>query len=84
MTLTVSTGKPKVRVPDVRGQSVTDAVAALAQPGSTRRSRSVYSTAAARTRSPAQLPRAGDTVDEGLDVRINVSRGREAGAACRT
>ena len=48
------------------------------QPGSIRRSRSVYSTEQPDTVTGA-VAAAGDTVDEGLDVRINVSRGREAG-----
>jgi serine/threonine-protein kinase len=74
VTLTVSTGKPKVSVPDVRGRSVTDAVAALAQLGLNPRIFHVYSAQPPDT-VVAQSPAPNDRVLKGSDVRINVSRG---------
>jgi serine/threonine-protein kinase len=74
VTLTVSTGKPKVSVPDVRGRNVTDAVAALAQLGLNPRIFHVYSSEPSDT-VVGQNPAPNDRVLKGADVRINVSRG---------
>jgi serine/threonine-protein kinase len=74
VTLTVSTGVPQVQVPNVVGQSVTDAVAALAQQGLDPKIVRIFSTAQQDTVT-AQQPAAGDRVPKGESVRINVSRG---------
>jgi serine/threonine-protein kinase len=74
VTLTVSTGKPKVIVPDVRGRNVTDAVAALAQLGLNPRIYHVYSPEPSDT-VVGQNPAPNDRVIKGSNVRINVSRG---------
>jgi serine/threonine-protein kinase len=74
VTLTVSTGLPRVHVPDVRGQSVTDAVAALAKLGLNPRVFRVYSPEQADTVT-GQNPAPNDLVVTGTNVRVNVSRG---------
>ncbi len=74
ITLTVSLGKAKVLVPDVRNLSVTDAVAALAQLGLDPHVVRLYSPAQPDTVT-GQFPSAGDKVDKGTSIRINVSRG---------
>jgi eukaryotic-like serine/threonine-protein kinase len=74
VTLRVSTGKPKVPVPDVRGRSVTDAVAALAQLGLNPKIVRIYSPEQPDTVT-GQFPPPNSTVDKGTSVRINVSRG---------
>jgi serine/threonine-protein kinase len=74
VTLTVSTGIPQVQVPNVVGQNVTDAVAALAQKGLDPHIVRIYSTAQTDTVT-AQQPASGDSVPKGESVRINVSRG---------
>jgi eukaryotic-like serine/threonine-protein kinase len=74
ITLTVSTGKPKVTVPDVRNRSVTDAVTALAQIGLNPHVVRIYSPAQPDTVT-GQFPSPGDKVVKGTSVRINVSRG---------
>jgi beta-lactam-binding protein with PASTA domain len=74
VTLTVSTGKPKVSVPNVVGQDATSAVATLAQLGLNPKIRRIYSSEQADTVT-AQQPAAGDTVVKGSVVHINVSRG---------
>jgi serine/threonine-protein kinase len=74
VTLTVSTGKPRVLVPDVRGRSVTDAVTALAQLGLNPKITRVYSSAQVDTVT-GQNPAPGDHVLKGSDIRVNVSRG---------
>jgi serine/threonine-protein kinase len=74
VTLTVSTGKPKVQVPDVRGRSVTDAVTALAQLGLNPRVVRIFSPEQPDTVT-GQFPSPGDKVVKGTSVRINVSRG---------
>jgi len=74
VTLTVSTGLPRVPVPDVRGRSVTDAVTALAKLGLNPKITHVFSNEQPDTvtgQNPAPL----DRVVTGSDVRINVSRG---------
>ncbi|NUR75822.1 MAG: Stk1 family PASTA domain-containing Ser/Thr kinase [Thermoleophilia bacterium] len=74
VTLKVSTGKPKVDVPDVRGRSVTDAITALAGIGLNPRIVHIYSPQPADTVT-GQFPSPGDKVVKGSNVRINVSRG---------
>ena len=74
VTLTVSTGKPKVAVPNVVGQDSTSAVSALAAEGLQWKIRQVYSNEQSGTVT-AQQPHAGDSVIKGTIVHINVSRG---------
>jgi len=74
VTLTVSTGKPKVPVPNVVGQDSTSAVSALAAEGLQWKIRQVYSNEQSGTVT-AQQPHAGDSVIKGTVVHINVSRG---------
>jgi eukaryotic-like serine/threonine-protein kinase len=74
VTLTVSTGKPKVQVPEVRGRSLTDAVQALATLGLSPRIHHVYSPEPADTVT-GQFPPPNALVIKGSNVRINVSRG---------
>jgi beta-lactam-binding protein with PASTA domain len=74
VTLTVSTGIAQVKVPNVVGQDVNQAVATLAGIGLNPNIVRVYSTAQADTVT-AQQPHAGDQVPKGENVRINVSRG---------
>ena len=74
VTLTVSTGLPRVLVPDVRGRSVTDAVAALAQLGLNPKITRVFSGEQPDTVT-GQNPSPGDRVVKGTKVGINVSRG---------
>ena len=74
VTLTVSSGKPKVQVPDVRGRSVTDAVTALAQLGLNPRVVRIFSPEQPDTVT-GQFPSPGDKVVKGTSIRINVSRG---------
>jgi serine/threonine-protein kinase len=72
--LHVSTGLPKVVVPDVKGQSVTDAVAALAAIGLNPRVFRVYSPEQPDTVT-GEFPPPSSKVVKGSNVRINVSRG---------
>ena len=74
VTLHVSTGKPKVKVPDVVGQSVTDAVASLVGAGLQANIVRLYSDKQPDTVT-AQQPHSGDLIVKGSKVRINVSRG---------
>jgi serine/threonine-protein kinase len=74
VTLRVSTGKPKVTVPDVRGRDVNAAIAALAGLGLNAKSVHVYSPQPADTVT-GQFPAPGDNVVKGSNVRINISRG---------
>jgi beta-lactam-binding protein with PASTA domain len=74
VTLTVSTGVAQVKVPNVVGQDVNQAVATLAGLGLNPNIARVYSTAQTDTVT-AQQPHAGDSVPKGSNVRINVSRG---------
>src|SRR5437868_3490590 len=74
VTLTVSSGIPQVRVPNVVGQNVTDAVAALAAQGLNPKIRRIFSSEQTDTVT-AQQPAAGDQVAKGETVHINVSRG---------
>jgi eukaryotic-like serine/threonine-protein kinase len=74
VTLTVSTGVAQVKVPNVVGQDVNQAVATLAGLGLNPNIVRVFSTAQTDTVT-AQQPHAGDQVPKGESVRINVSRG---------
>jgi serine/threonine-protein kinase len=74
VTLTVSTGKPKVVVPDVRGRSVTDAITALAGIGLNPKIFHVFSPQPPDTVT-GQFPPSLAKVVKGTTVRINVSRG---------
>jgi eukaryotic-like serine/threonine-protein kinase len=74
VTLTISTGKPKVKVPDVVGQDVASALTALASEGLQPKIRRIFSDKQPDTVT-AQQPAAGDSVIKGTVVHINVSRG---------
>src|SRR5581483_6714957 len=74
VTLTVSTGKPKVTVPNVVGQDVSSALTALAGQGLSPQIRRIYSDKQPDTVT-AQQPAAGDSVVKGTVVHINGSRG---------
>jgi beta-lactam-binding protein with PASTA domain/predicted Ser/Thr protein kinase len=74
VTLTVSTGKPKVKVPDVIGQDLASALTALASQGLQPRITRIYSDKQPDTVT-AQQPHAGDFAVKGTVVHINVSRG---------
>ncbi len=72
--LTISQGKPKVSVPPVVDQDQTSAITSLAGAGLVPKVRSIYSDKPAGTVT-AEQPHAGDVVDKGTVVHINVSRG---------
>jgi eukaryotic-like serine/threonine-protein kinase len=74
IALTVSTGVPKVQVPNVVGQDVTSAVASIAQLGLEPKITRIYSGSQPDTVT-AQQPHAGDNVPKGTTIHINVSRG---------
>jgi serine/threonine-protein kinase len=74
VVLTVSTGKPKVPVPDVVGQNIEAALTELAGAGLQPKITRIYSDKQQDTIT-AQQPHAGDTVVKGTVVHINVSRG---------
>ncbi len=74
VTLTVSTGKPKVPVPDVVGQDITSALTQLAGAGLQPKIRRIFSDKQPDTVT-AQQPHAGDSAIKGSVVHINVSRG---------
>ncbi|MFN2467365.1 MAG: Stk1 family PASTA domain-containing Ser/Thr kinase [Gaiellaceae bacterium] len=74
--IVVSTGKERVRVPDVRGSSATDAVAALKDVGLEYKIFYLNSDAEEGTVT-GQDPGPGEVVVKGSSVRINVSKGPE-------
>ncbi len=74
VTLTVSSGLPRVHVPTVVGQSVTAAVTQLAALGLDPKIVHVFSGEPPDTVT-GQQPHAGDLVVKGTTVHINVSRG---------
>jgi serine/threonine-protein kinase len=74
VTLYVSTGKPKVAVPDVIGKTLPDAVAALSGVNLTVRTFDIPSAKPAGT-VVATDPKAGTVVVTGSRVRINISKG---------
>jgi eukaryotic-like serine/threonine-protein kinase len=74
VTILVSSGKPKVQVPNVVGRSRDDAVAAL-QDANLRFNVVEINSDKEINSVTAQAPAAGETVVEGTQVRINVSKG---------
>jgi beta-lactam-binding protein with PASTA domain/predicted Ser/Thr protein kinase len=74
VVISVSTGKPKVKVPDVRGKSVDDAVSALADAGLRANRVYIHSGESVGTVT-AQDPGPDERVVKGTTVRINVSQG---------
>jgi beta-lactam-binding protein with PASTA domain/predicted Ser/Thr protein kinase len=74
VTIVVSSGKPKVAVPDVRGKSRDDAVSTLANAGLAAKVVSVHSNKPPDTVT-GQFPHPGTTVVKGTSVQINVSSG---------
>jgi len=74
VTIRVSTGKPKVRVPDVVGQSRDDAVAALTDAGLEANVVPVNSLEPV-DEVLATAPKAGTELVKGSTVRVNVSKG---------
>jgi beta-lactam-binding protein with PASTA domain len=76
VTILVSTGPPKVQVPDVRGRSDTEAVAALARLGLEAKINEIFS-----DEDPGivtgQKPRPGQVIVVGSKVTLNVSKGRQ-------
>src|SRR5262249_24830362 len=74
VTLYVSTGKPKVTVPDVIGKSLADAVAALTGAKLQVRTFNIPSDNPAGT-GVAAGTKAGKVVVAGSRIRINVSKG---------
>ncbi len=74
VTLIVSSGKPKVEVPDVRGLQLAEAVTRLADADLRAKVVQVPSDKPAGTVT-AQSPAPGDKVPLKTEVRINISRG---------
>jgi serine/threonine-protein kinase len=74
VTIFVSTGKPKVVVPEVHGKSSVDAVQALADAGLKSKLMTVPSDQPAGT-VVAQDPKAGSKVVVGTLVHVNVAKG---------
>ncbi len=74
VVLTVSTGKPKVPVPNLIGKSRDDAIAILVKAGLEPNPQLVPSDSPADTVT-AQDPRAGVVIVAGSRVRINISKG---------
>ncbi len=72
--LTVSSGKPKVEVPDVIGKNRDDAVSTLASAGLKAKVVSLHSKKPVDTVT-GQFPHPGTTVTRGSPVQINVSSG---------
>jgi eukaryotic-like serine/threonine-protein kinase len=70
----VSTGKPKVSVPNVIGRQATDAVAALTEKGLKADVHYVHSAKDSGTVT-GQYPKTGSRLLKGAKVRINVSQG---------
>jgi len=76
VAIVVSYGRERVRVPNVRGQAATDAVAALTELGLQANPVSVNSEQEENTVT-AQDPKPGTKVRKGSTVRINVSKGEK-------
>ncbi len=74
VTIFVSTGPPKVAVPDVKGKSSVDAVSSLADAGLKSKLATVPSNLPAGT-VVAQDPKAGTMVVTGTLVHVNVAKG---------
>ena len=75
VTITVSTGKPKVQVPFLTGLPVAQAVSELDNRGLRADQHSVYSPNADAGTITAESPPGGTLVLKGSIVRINVSQG---------
>ncbi len=74
VTISVSTGKRTVNMPDVVGRQLTDAVSALTRAGLTPKSVGVPSDKPSNTVT-GQDPKSGTPLVEGATVRINYSTG---------
>jgi serine/threonine-protein kinase len=74
--ISISTGPPKVEVPNVKGRSRDDAIALLAEAGLKPKVRDVFNKAEAGT-VIAQAPAGGEVVTKGSVVQVNVSKGLE-------
>jgi serine/threonine-protein kinase len=74
VTILVSSGKPKVTVPQVIGDQATDAVAALTEKGLKANIHRINSDKESGTVT-GQFPKAGTRLVKGERVRINVSQG---------
>src|SRR5579884_1106936 len=74
VTIVISTGKPRVRMPAVKGFTLEQAVSLIADAGLKTKSVPVYSLLPANTVT-AQRPKAGSQVVAGSLVQINYSRG---------
>src|SRR5207253_7141936 len=74
VTIYVSTGKPKSKVPDVRQHPLSDAIAALSAAGLTPKITYVHSPLPVNTVT-GEFPAPGDSVIRGSVVHINVSTG---------
>ena len=74
VVIKVSSGKPKVSVPNVVGKQATDAVAALTEQGLKANIHSIHSAKDSGTVT-GQFPKAGARLLKGDRVRINVSQG---------
>ena len=74
VVIKVSSGKPKVSVPNVLGKQATDAVAALTEHGLKADIHPVHSAKDSGTVT-GQFPKAGARLLKGEQVRINVSQG---------
>jgi beta-lactam-binding protein with PASTA domain len=72
----VSTGKPRVEVPEVVGARESDAIATLRQAGLVPKVVDIFSDEPQGT-VIAQDPKGGTSIVEGSDVRLNVSKGRQ-------
>jgi serine/threonine protein kinase/beta-lactam-binding protein with PASTA domain len=76
VTIYVSTGKPRVIVPPVKGFSLPEAVSRLVGAGLQTKTKAVYSAATPNTVT-GQDPKPGTDVVTGTTVRINYSQGRK-------
>jgi beta-lactam-binding protein with PASTA domain/tRNA A-37 threonylcarbamoyl transferase component Bud32 len=74
--LFVSTGKPRVAVPDVIGAREADAVVTIRAAGLVPDTRDIFSDQPAGTVT-AQDPKGGTSVVKGTTVRINISKGQQ-------
>ncbi len=76
VTINVSTGKPRVKVPDVLGKTSTDAVSILTAKGLTAKTHQIFSDKPSDT-VVAQDPPKGQSVLRGSTVFLNISKGLE-------
>ena len=74
VTLTISTGVPKSTVPEVRGQSLSDAISSLQHANLQAKINYVFSDKPANT-VVGESPSPKSIVQQGSDVHINVSKG---------